>query len=191
MDDLPGLAALWQSAQLPAAELDKQFTDFQIVEDEHGTLAGAIALRIEGHSGHVHSEAFVDFGLTDTLRPALWERLQTVAQNHGLFRLWTVEAAPWWKKDAGFALPPAEILEKLPPSFGLHPGWLTLRLKDETADPERLEKEIALFKETERLRREKIVARGRALRVVGTILSAFILIFALCVLFYVIRHRRQ
>ena len=66
-----------------------------------------------------------------------------------------------------------------------------MRLKDESADPERLEKEIALFKEAERVRREKLVSRGRALRIFGTILSALILIFALGFLFYVLRNRRH
>jgi hypothetical protein len=192
VDDLPQLVELWKAAQLPATVLDKQFTDFQVAEDDHGTLVAAIAMQIEDTSGRIHSETFADFGLTDTLRPSLWERLQIVAKNHGLFRLWTEESAPWWKKDAGFAPPSQEILQKLPPSFGApHPGWLTLRLKDESADPERLEKEIALFKEAERVRREKLVSRGRALRIFGTILSALILIFALGFLFYVLRNRRH
>jgi hypothetical protein len=191
VDDLPQLIELWTSAKLPAAELDKQFTDFQVAEDDQGKVVGAIGLQIDTHHGRVHSEAFTDFGLTDTLRPALWQRLQTVAQNHGLFRLWTVETAPWWKKDAGFAAPAAEVLEKLPTPFGeRHPGWLTLRLKDETADPELLDKELAAFKEVERLKREKLLFKGRVIRVVGTVISAGLLIFGLIVLFWVLRHRR-
>ena len=138
VDDLPQLAELWASAQLPS-ELDKQFTDFQLAEDEAGHLAGAIALQINGSNGRVHSEAFVDFGQSDAVRAVLWERLQTVAQNHGLFRLWTTETAPWWKKDAGFAPPSDEILQKLPETYGpRESAWLTLRLKDEAADPNQL-----------------------------------------------------
>src|SRR5271154_1485404 len=103
VDDLAQLAVLWRAAQMPVAELEKQFTDFQVAEDDQGKVAAAIGLHIDGSSGRGHSETFADFGLTDTLRPALWARLQVVAQNHGLFRLWTEEDAPWWKKDAGFS----------------------------------------------------------------------------------------
>ena len=185
------LAELWQAAQLPAAELEKQFTDFQVAEDGQGKLAAAIGLHIEGGHGRVHSETFADFALTDALRPALWERLQVVAQNHGLFRLWTEEAAPWWKKDAGFSTPSDELLQQLPESYGpRHAAWLTLRLRDEAADLALLEKQIAMFKEAERVKREKLMRRGRALRIIGTVISALLLLFALGVLFYVVKNRR-
>lgn len=191
MDDLPQLAGLWASAKLPAEELEKQFTDFQVAEDAEGKLAAAIALHVDGSHGKVHSEAFVDFALTDALRPALWERVQIVAQNHGLFRLWTAETAPWWKKDAGFSTPPDEILQKLPETYGpRHAAWLTLRLKDEGADPALLEKQIAMFKEAERIRLEKIIYRGKVIRIIGTLISALLLVFALAVLFYVLKNRK-
>ena len=191
VDDLAQLAELWQAAQLPAATLEKQFTDFQVAEDDQGKLAAAIGLHIEGGDGRVHSETFADFALTDALRPALWERLQVVAQNHGLFRLWTEESAPWWKKDAGFSTPSDEILQKLPESYGpRHPAWLTLRLRDEAADPAFFDKQIAMFREAERLKREKFMRRGRALRIIGTVISALLLLFALTVLFFVVRKRR-
>jgi N-acetylglutamate synthase-like GNAT family acetyltransferase len=192
VEDLPHLAALWTAVQLPAAELEKQFTDFQVAEDGAGKVAGAIALQVNGSNGRIHSEAFVDFALSDELRPVLWARLLTVAQNHGLFRLWTMETAPWWKKDAGFSAPPDELLQKLPASFGAAPGaWLTLRLKEETADPERLEKELEAFKEAERLKREKLVAQAQVIRIIGTLISALLLVFALIVLFWVMRHRHH
>lgn len=191
VDDLPQLIALWNAAQLPAVELEKQFTDFQVAEEAEGKVAGAIGLHIDGASGRVHSEAFVDFGLSDPIRAELWKRLQTVAQNHGLYRLWTDETAPWWKKDAGFAVPGDEILKKLPAIFGPpEKPWLTLRLKDEAADPERLDKEMAAFKEAERLKREKLLQQAQFIRIIGTLISAGLLMFGLIELFRFIRHRR-
>ena len=83
VDDLAQLAELWQAAHLPAAELEKQFTDFQVAEDEQGKLAAAIGLHIEGGHGRVHSETFADFALTDALRPAL---LGTVASRRAKSR---------------------------------------------------------------------------------------------------------
>lgn len=191
VDDLPHLIELWKAVQLPTEELEKNFTDFQVVEEAEGKVVAAIALHIDGPSGRVHSEVFADFGLSDSLRPALWQRLQTVAQNHGLFRLWTTETAPWWKKDAGFAAPTDEVLQKLPAAFGQqNAAWLVLRLKDESADPDRLDKELAAFKEAERAKREKLVFRGYVIKIIGTLISALLLVFALIVLFWVLRHRR-
>lgn len=187
---MPQLSALWQAAQLPWADLEKQFTDFQVVADADGKVHAAIGLHIEGSNGRIHSEAFVDFAMTDALRPALWNRLQIVAQNHGLFRLWTQEAAPWWKKDAGFAAPSDDVLQKLPESYGpIRTAWLTLRLKEEGADPARLDKEIQMFKEAEQAAREKMIHRGNVLRITATIIAALLFIFALGVLFYAIKHR--
>jgi len=188
---LAQLAELWAAAKLPAGDLEKQLTQFQVAEDDQGKLVAAIALHIEGSNGKIHSETFADFGLTDALRPALWERLQVVAKNHGLFRLWTEEAAPWWKKDAGFSTPTDEILQKLPELYGpRHTAWLTLRLKDEGADPALLDKEIEMFKAAERLKREKLIYRGKVIKFIGTAISVLLFLSAVCLLFYVLRHRR-
>jgi hypothetical protein len=191
VDDSAQLAELWQLAHLPAAELEKRFTEFQVAEDDRGRLTAAIALHIEESHGRIHSEAFVDTALTDTLRPALWQRLQIVAQNHGLFRLWTEETAPWWKENGGFSAPSAETLQKLPAPFGLaHAAWLTLRLRDEAADPDLLEKQIAMFRTAEKPNLEKLMRQGKILKIIGTVISLLLLIFALTVLFYVWKRRR-
>ncbi|MGP8199650.1 MAG: hypothetical protein ACLQU4_09135 [Limisphaerales bacterium] len=191
VDDLARLTGLWQAAHLPAAELGKRFTDFQVAEDEQGNLAAAIGLHIEGGQGRVHSEAYGDFALADALRPLLWLRLQAVALNHGLFRLWTEETAPWWKMDAAFSPPSDEMLLKLPESYGpRHPAWLMLRLRDEAADPAIMDKEIALFKEAAKLRLETFKRRGRVLTIIATGFSLLVLLFSLFLLFYLVKHRR-
>ena len=83
------------------------------------------------------------------------------------------------------------MLQKLPESYGpRHAAWLTLRLKDEGADPAFMDKQIAMFKEAERLRLEKFMRRGRALKIIGTVISALLLLFALTVLFFVLKNRR-
>jgi N-acetylglutamate synthase-like GNAT family acetyltransferase len=189
-DDLAQLAALWQAAQLPAADLAKRFTDFQVAEDEPGQLAGAIGLHIEGGQGRVHSEAFADPALAGPLRAVLWQRLQTVAQNHGLFRLWTEETAAWWRQDAGFSAPSDELLEKLPEPYGArHAAWLTLRLREEMADAARLDRELQFYKEAERARLENIMRWGKAVIVIVTSILALVLLFALALLAYVVKHR--
>jgi N-acetylglutamate synthase-like GNAT family acetyltransferase len=191
VDDLAQLVELWRAANLPVIETEKRFTDFQIAEDENGKLAAAIGLHIEDSHGRIHSEAFIDSALTDTLRPILWARLQVVVQNHGLFRLWTQEAAPWWKETAGFSAAPEDLMQKLPGVYGpRQAAWLTLRLKDERAEPDLLEQQIAMFKESERVDLDRLLRRGKILKVFAVLISAVLLLLALMLLFLVWKRRR-
>jgi N-acetylglutamate synthase-like GNAT family acetyltransferase len=191
-DDLPRLLALWRDAQFPAGELERQFTDFHVAADARGSVAAAIGLRLSGAEGQLHSETFADFALTDTLRPLLWRHLQVVAQSYGLFRLWTRETAPFWRKEAGFAEATPELLAKLPAAFGAPtPGWLILRIREEGADPESLERQFEMFKIVEREKREKILRRARALRVFGTLLAGLIFLSGVLLLLYFYTHRKR
>src|SRR5215470_4660319 len=87
LDDIGQLMSLWQSMRLPADDLAKRITEFQVAESSDQKLVGAIGLQIMDRQGRLHSEAFTDFALADSLRPQLWERLQSVATNNGLIRL--------------------------------------------------------------------------------------------------------
>jgi N-acetylglutamate synthase-like GNAT family acetyltransferase len=191
-DDLAQLKALWLEARFPVHELEKQFTDFQVAADSQGLVAAAIAIQVAGSEGHIHSETFSDFGLTDILRPRLWQHLQVVAQNHSLFRVWTRETAPFWRKDAGFTEPSPELMAKLPAAFGpANAGWLALRLRDEGAEPEALARQFELFKIAEQEKREKILQRARALRFLGTLIAGLLFISGFVLLLYVFRHRNR
>src|SRR5437899_8392350 len=88
LDDLPKLTALWASMHFATDDLGKRITEFQIAENAESELLGAIGLELAQKQGRIHSEAFTDFALSDALRPMFWERLQSVATNHGLLRLW-------------------------------------------------------------------------------------------------------
>ncbi len=181
VDDLGPLAELWNAAQMPAANFEKNFTEFQVIEDALGKIHGAVAMQIDSGAGRIHSEIIADFALADTFRPLLWARLRSVAQNHGLFRLWTLERAPFWKKDAGFAPAPAEAKAKFPEAFGPPSGeWLSLRLREEGADAESIERQFAAFKETERAKREKLLGQVRPLKWIG--IGIAIVIFGLAVI---------
>src|SRR2546425_12217948 len=111
LDDIGQLSALWQSMHLAADGLSKRVTEFQVAESAEGKLLGAVGLQIAERQGCVHSEAFTDFALAEHLRPLLWERLQSIAVNHGLRRLWTQEKAPFWNH-CGLVQPEAETLQK-------------------------------------------------------------------------------
>jgi N-acetylglutamate synthase-like GNAT family acetyltransferase len=190
-DDLAQLSALWRTAQFDVADLEKRFTEFQVVAAASGEIAAAIGLQLAGTDGRIHSEWFADFALTDALRPRLWERLQAVAFNHGLFRLCTDESAPYWKKEAGFSNPPAELMSRLPPDFGAaRGGWLVLRLKDESADPNLLDAQFALFREAEQARLEKLLQRAHAIKIIGTGIAVMLFLLALATLVWFVHHRR-
>ncbi|HUD83500.1 MAG TPA: hypothetical protein VMQ67_08345 [Candidatus Saccharimonadales bacterium] len=190
-DDLAQLSELWRTAQFPVAELEKRFTEFQVAASATGEVVAAIGLQVAGTDGKIHSEWFGDFALSDALRPPLWERLQVVALNHGLFRLWTEESAPYWRKGAGFSSPPGELISRLPAEFGAaRAGWLVLRLKDEGADPNLVEAQFAIFRDAERVRLEKLLQRAHALKMVGTGIAVILFLLALGTLVWFVHHRR-
>lgn len=176
VDDLAQLQGLWAKMHLSAAELERRPTEFQVVEAVDGTLLGAIAVEISERSGRIHSEAYHDFGRSEELRAALWERLQSLAANHGLARLWTRETAPFWTRN-GFHAPDADELNKLPPPWSAdQTGWVTLKLRDEEALEKALEKEFTRFKLEEKRRNESLIRKGKILTAIGTTLAALLFV---------------
>ncbi len=192
VDDLAALTQLWRDAHMPEGQLEKNFTDFQVIEDAEGRIQGALALEISERSGRVHSEAISNFALADTLRPLLWVRINGVAHNHGLHRLWTQETAPFWKKDVGFAVPPDDVKSKFPEAFGtLDDSWAMLRLREEGADPEVIERQFAAFREAERARRERLLSNVAPLKWIGLVIAAVLLLIGLASLLHVLAASRR
>jgi N-acetylglutamate synthase-like GNAT family acetyltransferase len=179
IDDLKSLVALWEGMNYSAVELEKRLTEFQIVEAADGSIAGAVALEMNNGQGRIHSEAFFDFTFADGHREQLWLRLQVVATNHGLTRLWTHEGAPYWRH-SGFVPPHEEDLAKLPDEWhSLPAGWHTLRLKAEEAFVPAVEKQFEQFKEQERERTERALRRAHLLQQWA---AAIGIILALCII---------
>ena len=190
LDDLQALVALWQVAGLPALELEKHFTDFQVVARTDGPLIGAIGLHVQGHHGKLHSEAFFHPEQEEEFRPQIWERVQMVARNHGLTRLWTHEPSAFWQR-CGFEEADAETLKKLPASFvDLHPGWRTLQLRDEAAISHSLDQEFELFRVTEKENTEKLIRKAKTLRMVATAIAVILFGVVLAGLVQLVRQNR-
>jgi N-acetylglutamate synthase-like GNAT family acetyltransferase len=176
LDDIRQLTALWQSMQFPADDLAKRVTEFQVAEGANGEVLGAVGLQIAERQGLLHSEAFSDFALADHLRPLLWDRLLAVATNHGLLRVWTREQAPFWSH-CGLLKADAEALGKLPALWhGPSSAWLTLKLRDDLETITSLDKEFALFMQSERQRSERAIQRARTLKTVMTLIAFALLI---------------
>lgn len=179
LDDVTALLALWKSMHFPVEELARRITEFQVAEGPEGTVVGAVGLRIAQRQGLVHSEAFTDFSLADPLRPPLWERLQAVAANHGLHRLWTQEQAPFWHH-CGMNKAEEAVMEKLPAEWRSPKPvpWLTLKLKEDIEEVISADKEFALFMEAEKQRSQRVLHQARMLKFLATLiaLGVFILV---------------
>ena len=186
VDDLPRLKQLWALMRLPEGELERQLTDFQVIVDEAGVIVGCAAFQMNQRHARIHSEAFEDFSLADYARPALWSRIQTLATNHGLVRLWTQETSPFWSRN-GFQAATEDALEKLPLLWDrLITGWLTIKLKDEEAMTS-LDKEFAMFVETERRQRDQLIGQTKTFKTLaigGILLMVLVLIVATIWLFF-------
>lgn len=182
VDDLPRLKQLWTLMRLPDTDLERQLTDFQVATDEVGVVVGCLALQMNQRHARIHSEAFEDFSLADYARPVLWTRIQTLATNHGLVRLWTQETSPYWSRN-GFLAAASDELEKMPPIWDrFSGGWLTVKLKDEEAMTS-LDKEFALFVESEKQQRHQLLGRTKIIKhlAIGGITIIILLLLAAAV----------
>lgn len=192
VDDLDALKALWVSMRLPADELEKRLTEFQIVETDDCPLVGAIGVQIFKQHALLHSEGYTDFGAADAARDLFWQRIQTLASNHGVFRLWTQERSPFWK-NFGFQPVSSENLPRLPEPWKneFEGGWLTIQLKDEDKIAAALEKEFALFTETEKQYNARILNQARTLKTIVTVVGFAIGILGIAIAAYLLLRRGE
>jgi N-acetylglutamate synthase-like GNAT family acetyltransferase len=188
IEDHAGLAALWSSMKYSAQDLEKRLTEFQIAISPDNQVAGAIGLHIQGKHARIHSEAFADFSQADALRDLLWQRVQSVATNHGLVRLWTTEDAPFWSR-CGLNPASTEDLEKLPaPWKQAGATWLTLKLREDVEEVVNLDKEFALFMESERERSRQVMGQAKMLKMLATLLAVGLFIVVIILGFILLRN---
>ena len=172
----------------PVDDLGKRVTEFQVAETADGKLVGAVGVQMAEKQGRIHSEGLTDFSLADQLRPLLWERVHAVATNHGLLRLWTQEQAPFWNH-CGLVKADAESLAKLPLIWrGPASNWLTLKLRDDIETITSLDKEFAMFMESEKQRTARAFQHARVLKMIATIIALAILILVMAAAFYMLRR---
>src|SRR5437870_4472776 len=120
LDDLAQLRIVWTKTKLDSTALEKRLTEFQVIEA--GGIAACIGIQVANQQGLIHSEAIANFTQRDQLAPVLWDRIQTIARNHGLHRLWIDEPDPFWIQ-YGFVPASKEQLRKLPAVFGRSEEW--------------------------------------------------------------------
>lgn len=187
VDDLPALKSLWLAARLPADELEIRLTEFQVVE-AGGVFAGALGLQILRQHARLHSEDYADFSVADAARELFWERIQKLAANHGVFRVWTQETSPFWTR-WGFQPANAEILERLPDEWkNLEGNWLTLELKNEDVIVAALGNQFAGFMDAEKKSTAQVADRARKLKLFITIAGFAIFFICAAVAVYLLLH---
>jgi N-acetylglutamate synthase-like GNAT family acetyltransferase len=187
VDDLPALRSLWNAAQLPADEFESRLTEFQVFE-AGGAFAGAVGVQICRQHLRFYAEDFADFSVADAARELFWERLQKLAANHGVFRLWTQETSPFWTH-WGFQPASGEILERLPEEWkNLAGRWLTLELKNEDAINNALQNRLPEFLADEKARSAAVARKGRQIKTFFTVF--FFIMAAVCfaVAIYLLMH---
>jgi N-acetylglutamate synthase-like GNAT family acetyltransferase len=190
VDDLAALKKIWETMRFPADDLEKRLTEFQIAENAGGEIIGAIGIHIIRQHSLLHSEGYADFSLADAARNLFWIRIQTLASNHGVFRLWTQERSPFWKS-FGFQPPTAEVLARLPVEWKneFDGGWLTFQLKDEAVITAALEKEFAQFMAAEKRDTDRVAEQARTLKTTITVIGFVIGILSFGVAIYLLIHR--
>jgi N-acetylglutamate synthase-like GNAT family acetyltransferase len=194
IDDLPKLTPLWRAEGLAAHDLEKRFKEFQLIEGPDGEVLGTIGLQISGHEGRLHSETFAHPEDGDSLRQQLWERVQMIANNHGIIRLWTQLESPFWHH-VGFTGASGGLMVRLPSVFAgdQRRPWLFYQLRSETAAVVSLDKEFAMFREAERERTEKIFRQARVLKMIAAVLAVAVLglVIFWAISFFQLNRRRR
>jgi N-acetylglutamate synthase-like GNAT family acetyltransferase len=186
VEDLPGMKVLWESMQFAADELEKRLTEFQVVEAADGGIVGTIGVQMAGPHARLHSEAYTDFAAADDARALLMERIQSLASNHGVMRLWTQEKAQFWPRH-GFHPANPDVLRKLPAAWTeAGTAWLTLQLKDE-ATLVSLEKELAMFMQTEKAQTARTLGHARTIKLVATLIALLLGIVVLGAVIYLLQ----
>ena len=178
------------SMRLPAEELEKRLTEFQVVENAEGEVVGALGFQVFGQHALLHNESYSDFAVADAARELFWERLQKLAANHGVFRVWTQERSPFWKS-FGFQPPSAEVLARLPAGWKneFDGGWLTLQLKNEEVITAAMEKGLASFKDSEKKHAAQISEKARLIKTIVTVVGFAIGILSIGFAVYLFAHR--
>lgn len=193
VEDLGLLEILWTESGLPATELGRFLTEFQVVTDDAGRILHAIGLMVEGDQALLHSEALattpdVD---PDACRAALWKRLRIIARNQGISRIWTQEDAEYWRASGYQPVPMAQLPPELPSFVQREEGWWAYRSPDPTQADQLLKRELALWKTQREQETQSFQQRVKVFRVVAMGLFGLSLILLVAFVFTAAKIRPE
>jgi hypothetical protein len=159
------------------------------VVENNGQFAGGIGVQIVRQHVRFYAEDYADFAIADAARKLFWERIQTLAANHGVFRVWTQETSPFWTH-WGFQPANAETLERLPDEWkSSEGGWLSLELKNEDAIQSALKNQFSGFMDEEKKQTAAVAAKARKIRTFFTVVFFAIGIIGFAIAIYMFLHR--
>jgi N-acetylglutamate synthase-like GNAT family acetyltransferase len=188
IDDLGALKQIWDSMRLPADELERRLKEFQVAECD-GEVLGGIGIFLSGRHALLYGEGFSDFSVADTARQLFWDRIQVIAANHGIFRIWTREGSPFWLH-WGFQPANSETLARLPDEWKSGEGkWFTLELKNEDAINTALDKQFAGFMDAEKQQTARTFEKARTLKTMITAVGFAVGILCFGIVIYMLIHR--
>jgi hypothetical protein len=187
VDDLPKVHRFFEAQKLPAATLEKRLTDFQAAFNEQEEVVAVAGLHLEKQQGRIHTIQTIAGEKEAELQKILWDRIQSVARNHGLYRLWM--EPPLWP---GQSLPAATVkeLERLPPTFGdKNKPWHVLQLKEELEQALSLDREFELFTLSQKEDAEKVMRQAKALKTLAYVIAALFVAVAGFLIFEAFRRQ--
>lgn len=185
--DLNELRSVWRAAGIYSLELEKRFTEFQIVIDCEAAIVASFGIDVRKKDGHIHSLAFRANAPKEELQEVVWKRAQNLAENHGLLRLWAPDE-PFWK-DVGFAQPDEKARKQAAELYeATMDRRLVLTLRDEADIQKLAEAQFELFQQNTIAERERIMERSQVYRniaiavallvIIGGMVAAFIFVTA-------------
>lgn len=188
VDDLPALHALWQRAGLPWEQLERYVTEFIVAANEDGLVLAAIGLQADGDQGLVHSEAMAPGDIDEAIRAALWQRLQIVARNHGVARLWTLEDAPFWQATFLRATP-ADIAQLKASFADGEAAWSLFTLVDPARAQRLVDERLALWEAHRQADSTQFADTVSRIRQGAFALAGLVIVMMLAMVAYVVVRR--
>ena len=185
VNDLPKLRRFWESQEVYSIELEKCFTEFQIltVEEELGDVLACCGLKIEDKEGLLHHKLFASGQLRDQFEKEMWERIGRIADNHGLVRLWVDPGEDRLWQELGFEHAAEDLIEKSRERLPIGAGLLTLKLREEVDQLIAPEDHFELFQKQQVAEREKILDRANKWKQVAVWLAVVFLALILLLAF--------
>lgn len=173
LDDLPKLVPLWKLEQLPWAEFERRFKEFQVAESDEGEILGAIGVQVAGLEARLHSEAFAHFDQADTLRERFWARIKVMGENQGWVRVWSELSSHTWRQ-LGFDPSNPEQMAHLPELFSQvgTGNWTVIQLKEDKVSGPSVDAEFQILKMAYQEENQRLMKRARALRNFSILLAA-------------------
>lgn len=188
LDDLPGLRKLWEHSGVADRSLEQRLTEFQVVEDMSGTIVACSRIQIESRQGKVDHCLCHNPEFRDSTQLLLWQRIQSLAQNHGLVRLRSQDSDKFWINH-GFSKANDILRQKIPSEFGESmENWMTLQLRDESLDGLSLEQHLELFKNSQKQSTQKTQGRIRVVRWIAGAAALVVIIALIWIAWVMVNH---